>query len=47
MYDTFDAISNNRYCWRDIAHAREVIDYEPTYIAEDYEIEDKGGRGIR
>ncbi len=43
-YDTFDAISNNRYRWRDIDHARETIGYEPTGSAEDYEIEDKGGR---
>ncbi len=44
MYDTFDAISNNRYRWRDIERARKVIGYAPTGGAEDYEIEDRGGR---
>jgi nucleoside-diphosphate-sugar epimerase len=43
-YDTFDAMSNNKYRWRDIERAREVIGYVPTGKAEDYEIEDKGGR---
>ena len=42
-YDTFDAISNNRWRWRDTNHAREVLGYEPEGSAEDYEIEDKGG----
>jgi nucleoside-diphosphate-sugar epimerase len=43
-YDTFDAISNNRYRWRDIEHAREAIGYVPAGSAEDHQIEDRGGR---
>ena len=44
QYDIFQAISNNRYRWRDIEHARKVIGYEPTGSAENFEIADKGGR---
>lgn len=44
QYEIFDAISNNRYRWRDIDPARQTLGYEPTGSAENYEIEDKGGR---
>ena len=42
-FDIFNAISNNRYRWRDTAHAREVLGWEPTGRAEDFEIKDEGG----
>ena len=29
-YDTFDAISNNRYKWRGTSHAYEVLGWEPS-----------------
>ena len=43
-YDTFDAVSNNRWRWRDNTHAIDVLGWKPQGSAEDYEIEDKGGR---
>ena len=42
-YDIFEAISDNKYAWRDLAHSREVLGYDPTGSAEDYDIDDKGG----
>ena len=42
-YDLFDAISNNRYRWRDTTHASEVLGWEPEQSADDYELEDPGG----
>ena len=42
-FDIFDAISNNRYKWRDTSHATEVLGWVPQGSADDYEIEDKGG----
>ena len=42
-YDTFDAVSNNRWRWWDTTHAMEVLGWEPQGSAENYEIEDKGG----
>ena len=42
-YDTFDAISNNKYRWRDTGHATEVLGWVAKNSAEDHEIEDKGG----
>lgn len=44
MFDTFDGISDNKYRWRDINHAREAIGHIPTGRADDHEIEDRGGR---
>ena len=44
MYGTFDAISDNKWRWRDTDHAKEVLGWNPTGSAEDYEIADKGGR---
>ena len=35
-YDIFYALSNNRWGFRDLEHAREVIGYVPTGAAEDY-----------
>lgn len=42
-YDIFNAISDNRYRWRDIAHAKEVLGWEPGGHAEDYDLADQGG----
>ena len=42
-YDTFDAISNNRYKWRGTSHAYEVLGWEPQQSVEDHEIDDPGG----
>ena len=44
MFETFDAMSDNKYRWRDISHAKDAIGFVPTGSAEDHEIEDKGGR---
>lgn len=35
-YDIFNVTSNNRWGFRDISHAREVVGYEPQDSAEDY-----------
>ena len=35
-YDIFYALSNNRWGYRDLEHAREVIGYVPASAAEDY-----------
>ncbi len=35
-YDIFFAVSNNRWNYRDIEHARRVLGYEPQDSAEDY-----------
>lgn len=35
-FDTFYAVSNNRYRWLDIDHAREVVGYVPQDRAENY-----------
>ena len=42
-YDTFDAISDNRWRWRDTSHATQVLGWQPGGSAENYEIEDEGG----
>jgi hypothetical protein len=42
-YDTFDAISDNKYRWRDTDHAAEVLGWVAKDSAEKYEIDDKGG----
>ncbi len=35
-FDIFYAVSNNRYSYRDMTHAREVLGFEPEGYAEDY-----------
>jgi nucleoside-diphosphate-sugar epimerase len=35
-FDTFFAVSNNRWGYRDLAHAREVLGWEPLDSAEDH-----------
>ena len=42
-FDTFDAISENDYRWRDTSHAKEALGWRPTGRAEDREIGDPGG----
>jgi nucleoside-diphosphate-sugar epimerase len=42
-YDIVNALSDNKYGWRDLDHTREALDYEPTGSAEDHEIDDVGG----
>ena len=36
MYDIFYAVSNNRWSYRDVEHAREMIGYVPKDAAEDH-----------
>ena len=43
QYDIFDAISDNRWRWRDTSHANDVLGWQPEGSAENYEIEDQGG----
>jgi hypothetical protein len=38
-YDVFYGLSNNRYGWVDISHAREVLGYSPQDRAEDFDEE--------
>ena len=42
-YDIFNAISHNKYRWRDIGHAKEALGWEPRSRAEDYDLNDPGG----
>ena len=35
-FDIFYAVSDNKYNYRDIGHARDVIGFVPTSRAEDY-----------
>jgi hypothetical protein len=42
-YDTFDAISDNKYRWRDAEHAAEVLGWVAKDSAEKYQIDDKEG----
>lgn len=35
-FDIFYAVSNNKWSYRDIAHARDVVGYEPRDTAEEY-----------
>ena len=42
-FDIFDAISDNRWRWRDTDHAREVLGWSPTGSSDNYEIDDVGG----
>lgn len=37
-FDIFNVVSNNRWGFRDISHAREVLGYEPQDSAEEYEL---------
>lgn len=37
-YDTFDAISDNRWRWRSTERAKRILGYKPTGHAEDYEL---------
>jgi len=39
-YDIFDAISENRYRWRDTSHARDVLGWEPTGSADRFNPDD-------
>jgi nucleoside-diphosphate-sugar epimerase len=42
-YDIFDAISNNKYKWRNTSHATDVLGWVPQQSVDDHEIGDKGG----
>jgi nucleoside-diphosphate-sugar epimerase len=42
-WDIFYAISDNKYRWRDISHAKDVLGWEPRGHAEDYDLDDPGG----
>ena len=42
-FDIFDAISDNKYRWRDTSHATDVLGWVAEGSAENYEIADKGG----
>jgi len=42
-FDVFNAISDNKYRWRDIDHAKEVLGWEPRGSAEDHDLDDPGG----
>lgn len=35
-FDIFDVVSDNKWAYRDISHAREVVGYAPEDAAEDY-----------
>jgi len=35
-FDIFHVVSNNKWAYRDISHAREVVGYEPQDAAEEY-----------
>ena len=37
-FGIFDILSNNRWAWRSIAHAREVLGYDPQDSADRYEL---------
>lgn len=39
-YGVFDILSNNRWAWRSVQHAREVLGYEPQDSADVYTLED-------
>jgi len=36
-YDIFDAISENKYRWRDIQHAKDVLGWQPTGSADNFD----------
>jgi nucleoside-diphosphate-sugar epimerase len=35
-FDIFFVVSNNKWSYRDLTHAREVVGYEPQAVAEDH-----------
>ena len=35
-FEIFEVVSDNKWAYRDISHAREVVGYEPEDAAEDY-----------
>ena len=35
-FDIFNVVSNNKWNWFDLAHARDVVGYEPQDSAENY-----------
>jgi len=37
-YGLFDIVSNNRWAWRSIEHARQVLGYEPVDSADVYSL---------
>lgn len=37
QYDIFDAISENQYRWRDTSHAKEVLGWQPTGSADQFD----------
>lgn len=39
VYEIVDAVSNNRWRWRDIEHARKVVGYVPQDSAEDHPLD--------
>ena len=39
-FDIFDAISENKYRWRDTSHAKEVLGWQPTGTADIYNPDD-------
>lgn len=39
-FDIFDAISNNKYRWRDTSHAKEVLGWEPTGTADIFDTDE-------
>lgn len=39
-YGVFDIVSNNRWAWRSVQHAREVLGYEPQDSADVYGLEE-------
>jgi nucleoside-diphosphate-sugar epimerase len=39
-YDVFDAISENKYRWRDTSHAKEVLGWRPTGTADRWNPDD-------
>ncbi len=43
-FDTYQAMSDNQYRWRDLTHAEKMIGYKPKDSVDVYDIPDKGGR---
>ncbi len=39
-FDIFDAISENKYCWRDTSHAKNLLSWRPTGTADLYNPDD-------
>ncbi|MBD3322229.1 MAG: hypothetical protein GF350_14110 [Chitinivibrionales bacterium] len=36
-FDIFYAVSSNRYCWVDIEHPEQVLDYRPTRSVQEFD----------